>query len=113
MNELFLIEISLTHDHWRGVRLPGYFQALAVPLDGDGEPTWEWAEPATPPVLYGIVEDVGFDAFLERTAEALGDLAEPPTADNSRIEFSVEGPEDCCICSALAETDLRSQGRLV
>ncbi len=112
----YIIEVALTHDHYEDRRLPDYIQAFAVPLavdahamiaDAVGEPLWDEAVPLTPPVLYGIVaEDVGFDGFLERVIE--GDEDSEP----ERVEFSIEGPDDCGICAALTEQELVSQGRM-
>lgn len=112
----FIIEVALTHDHFEGRRTPDYFQALAVPLavdahamiaDAVGEPLWDESVPLTPPVLFETIEqDTGFGGFLEQVIEVDAD-SEP-----ERVEFSIEGPDDCGICAGLSEMELVSQGRL-
>lgn len=105
----YLIEIVMTHEHYEGRRLPDCFQAMFVPLSGtpvDGEPEWDSARPLTPPVLFSLIEqDTGLGQFLELIAEAL-------TEEPERIEWSLEGPDNCVICDALAKQELVSQGRL-
>mgnify|MGYP001595369491 CR=1 FL=1 len=114
----YIIEVALTHDHYEGQRTPDYIQAMAVPLavdahamiaDAVGEPLWDEAVPFSFPMLFDIIEqDIGFDGFCERVGEDLAGFDNQP----ERFEFSVEGPDDCGICAALVETDLRSRGML-
>lgn len=118
----YLIEITLTHEHYEGQRLPDCFQAMLVPLSGtpmDGGPEWDSARPLTPPVMCVMateypVKEHGtdlFGRFLQMTgneAGVLGLLGGGP----ERIEFNLEGPEDCAVCDALAKQELVSQGRL-
>lgn len=114
----YIVEIALTHDHFEGQRMPDCFQALAVPLavdahamiaDAVGEPLWDEAVPVTPPVPFDIIEqDTGFGRFCELAAECWPEDNQP-----ERFDFSLEGEDDCAICKALVETDLRSQGKVV
>lgn len=122
----YLIEIVLTHDHHEGQRLPDCFQAMLVPLSGtpvDGGPEWESARPLTPPVMCIMATDDDafrpegtdlFGRFLQMVGNeaAAGVLGRNELGEPERIEFSLEGPDDCVICSALTQQELVSQGKL-
>lgn len=112
----YMIQIVMKHEHREGQQLPDCFQAVFIPLGGYGEPEWDSARPLTPPVMYVMARDDkrGTDLFgrflqmIGHEADVLGSLGEGP----GRVEFSLEGPSDCIICTALAQQELVSRGKL-
>jgi hypothetical protein len=125
MSDKFIIEIALTHDHFEGQRTPDYFQAMLVPLGADGDPDWSYGEPICGPLAENQAGEIdgrdgpvpildlltdGFNKWLEELDFGLA--TGHSLADVDRIEWGLEGPDDCAVCPALAQQELVSQGRL-
>lgn len=118
----YMIQIVLSHDHHEGQRLPDCFQAMIVPLKcehAEGEPDWDSARPLTPPVMCCLAGEGPrgtdlFGRFLQMVGNEAGAFGVLNVLDGEpeRVEFSLEGPDDCAICQAAAQQELVSQGWL-
>lgn len=106
-NEPFIIEISLTHDH-SGLGTPAHFTAYLVPLVGENKrEDTDNARSLTLPLAFDTLDhtDQGFNEFLAMAAD--GFEGEP-----FRVDFSLEGEDDCMVCVGQREVELISQGRM-
>ncbi len=121
----FIVRIALTHDHFEGRRQPDYFQAIFIPLDFEDKPEWEWAEPTWRPLAESEAGEIdgrnGPVPILDLLTDGLNKWLDELDfglaighgfGNAERIEWSLEGPDDCAICPALIQQELVSQGKL-